>query len=131
MNQNYTVQTIKQLGRRVNDTLLEHIQRQLEFTVQLKCHSDFVSKLPPEATHFASSKRVEFEMFGIGEQVLCMQCHPDFNQAHIQHNLIDKLYDSGMLEDTQKKEAESLTHNTQLQLQRHTMNKIVFNFLNL
>jgi hypothetical protein len=39
-------------------------------------------------------------------------------------------YDNGLLDDQQKKEAESQTFNNQLQLQRHTMNKIIFCFLN-
>ena len=58
--------------------------------------------------------------------MLCFQPHPEFNAAHIQQNCIDKRYDRGLLDDAQKKEAEGLTHNNQLQLQRNTMNKIIF-----
>lgn len=40
--------------------------------------------------------------------------------------IIDKRYDSGLLDDAQKKEAETQTHNNQVQNQRHTVNKIIF-----
>jgi len=67
--------------------------------------------LPDDAVILGTSKRIENEIFGIGNQVLCMQCHPEFNATHIQRNAIEKRYDRGLLDDAQKKEAENLTHN--------------------
>eukprot|EP01023_Acetabularia_acetabulum_P068754 TRINITY_DN9805_c0_g1_i1.p1 TRINITY_DN9805_c0_g1~~TRINITY_DN9805_c0_g1_i1.p1 ORF type:complete len:252 (+),score=36.69 TRINITY_DN9805_c0_g1_i1:253-1008(+) len=41
-------------------------------------HQDQVSDLPPEATVLASSKKTKFEMYSVGDTVLCIQGHPEF-----------------------------------------------------
>jgi hypothetical protein len=67
LSMSYTQKCIKEeLGRRVNDQVMNHIMQQLETVVQYKCHSDYVSQLPREAHLLGTSKRIENEIFGIG-----------------------------------------------------------------
>lgn len=108
----YFMKAINQLGSRVTEKVLPYIRQSFDAFILLACHGDYVYSLPEEATLFASSKRCQIEIWGIREQVLCIQSHPEFNAAHIQQNIIDKRYDCGLLDDQQKKEAESLTYNT-------------------
>ncbi len=44
--------------------------------------------------------------------------------------IVDKLYESGKLDDAQKKEAMASVRNFAVQLQRNSLNKFIFNFLN-
>ena len=44
--------------------------------------------------------------------------------------IVDKLYESGKLDDAQKKEAMASVKNFSVQLQRNSLNKFIFNFLN-
>ena len=44
--------------------------------------------------------------------------------------IVDKLYESGRLDDAQKKEAMASIKNVTVQLQRNSFNKIIVNFIN-
>ncbi|CEP03762.1 hypothetical protein PBRA_003369 [Plasmodiophora brassicae] len=45
----------------------------------LKIHRDQVNKLPPGAELLAKSANTPIEMFSLGDRVLCVQSHPEFN----------------------------------------------------
>eukprot|EP01084_Bolivina_argentea_P072497 131636_1 len=49
----------------------------------LKLHHDQVTKLPSNATVLASSWNVPFEMYNIGDNVLCVQGHPEFDAKYL------------------------------------------------
>ena len=78
---------------------------------------------------FAQTRKCPVEAWGIGEQVLCLQSHPEFNISFVVELMINKLYDQGRMDDVQKKECIAKTKNTSMPLSRHTMNKFIFNFL--
>lgn len=44
-------------------------------------HGDQVETLPPQAVLLGTSESCKNEMFAVGTRLLCMQAHPDFNQA--------------------------------------------------
>jgi len=43
-------------------------------------HQDEVTELPPGAEHLAFSERTPYEMFAIGDNVLCLQGHPEYDE---------------------------------------------------
>ena len=46
-----------------------------------KAHGDHIVELPPGALHHASSGTTEIEVYTIGDNVFCLQGHPEFNEA--------------------------------------------------
>jgi len=44
-------------------------------------HGDHVETLPTEAILLGTSESCKVEMFAVGNRLLCMQAHPDFNQT--------------------------------------------------
>jgi len=114
------------LGKRVTEPVMLLLLEQLMETSILACHKDHVLKLPVQAVLLGGSKHCNNEIWSISNQILCFQSHPEFNASYIQQLIIDKRYDSGLLDDAQKKEAETATNNNEVQLQRHTMNKVIY-----
>lgn len=45
----------------------------------LEIHRDHVIQIPPDAEVLAYNDATSVQMFAVGEQVLCMQGHPEFN----------------------------------------------------
>eukprot|EP01026_Neomeris_dumetosa_P083968 TRINITY_DN9794_c0_g1_i14.p2 TRINITY_DN9794_c0_g1~~TRINITY_DN9794_c0_g1_i14.p2 ORF type:complete len:244 (-),score=40.46 TRINITY_DN9794_c0_g1_i14:1012-1677(-) len=45
----------------------------------IEVHQDSVLELPTEANVLASSPNIPYEMFSVGEHILCMQGHPEFS----------------------------------------------------
>eukprot|EP01083_Nonionella_stella_P096542 271430_1 len=56
----------------------------------LKLHQDQVTKLPPNATVLASSWNVPIEMYHIGDNVLCVQGHPEFDNEYLKEVVIHR-----------------------------------------
>ena len=49
----------------------------------LETHRDVVTKLPPGAVHLARSQLTRYEMFQLGESVLCLQGHPEMDNEEV------------------------------------------------
>jgi GMP synthase-like glutamine amidotransferase len=56
----------------------------------LVSHMDAVTRLPEKARHLASSVRTEYEMFTLGDSVLSLQGHPEYDGGVIEE-IIDLL----------------------------------------
>lgn len=63
----------------------------------LETHADVVTRLPPGAVLLASSPRTEVEVFTVGERVLCLQGHPEMDNAMVAE-LIEKRSARGLLD---------------------------------
>ncbi len=49
----------------------------------LETHRDVITKLPPGAVHLAQSELTLYEMFHLGESVLCLQGHPEMDNEEV------------------------------------------------
>lgn len=58
----------------------------------LELHQDMVSRLPPGAQRLATSKTTENEMFRIGNQVLCIQGHPEMDNEEVRDIITSRDY---------------------------------------
>jgi GMP synthase-like glutamine amidotransferase len=63
----------------------------------LETHADIVTRLPPGATVLARSARTPVEIYTLGDRVLCLQGHPELDNA-IVRELIEKRLERGLLE---------------------------------
>eukprot|EP00759_Apiculatamorpha_spiralis_P011329 PhF_6_TR18726/c0_g1_i1/m.27356 len=54
-----------------------------------ECHGDCVLELPPGASRLATSQSCTNEVFSIGDNVLCMQSHPEFTTSFMRTFLFD------------------------------------------
>jgi len=97
----------------------------------LAVHGDHVKELPPNAQQLGSSKRTDNEIWHINERVLCIQSHPEFNVHYIKELIVNKMYDTGKLDDVQKNECLEKIRNVTLSLSRNTMNKFLYQFLHI
>jgi GMP synthase-like glutamine amidotransferase len=68
----------------------------------LKCHSDYVKKLPEGAVLLGSSSTTLQELWSIEDRVLGCQSSPEFNFTYIRELIINKLYEMGHLDENQK-----------------------------
>ena len=50
----------------------------------LESHQDIVTRLPAQAMHLGASPRTPHEIFAVGENILCLQGHPEFDQAVVE-----------------------------------------------
>jgi GMP synthase (glutamine-hydrolysing) len=50
----------------------------------LESHRDIVTRLPAQAVHLGASARTPHELFAVGENMLCLQGHPEFDGAVIE-----------------------------------------------
>ncbi|XP_010525777.1 PREDICTED: gamma-glutamyl peptidase 5 [Tarenaya hassleriana] len=57
----------------------------------IKCHQDQVLELPETATVLASSDFCNIEMFSVGDHILCIQGHPEYNKD-ILFEIIDRVH---------------------------------------
>lgn len=74
----------------------------------LQSHQDQVLELPPGAVLLASSPKTPIEMFSMGDEVLCIQGHPEFLPDIVQ-GIIAERRDSELIpEDTAKEGLDSL-----------------------
>ncbi len=75
----------------------------------LKSHQDTVVALPPGAVHLVTSDSIRHEMFAVGQSVLCLQGHPEFDHETVQE-IIEELKGRGVLSRSKEREAtESLS----------------------
>jgi len=58
-----------------------HIPQNLEYMYIVECHGDNVEVLPDGATLYGTSESTPVEVFGIGNNILAFQGHPEFNAA--------------------------------------------------
>lgn len=63
----------------------------------IKCHQDEVLELPESATVLASSEVCEVEMFSIGDHLLCIQGHPEYNKE-ILFEIVDRVLNMKLME---------------------------------
>ena len=63
----------------------------------LETHSDIVTRLPPGAVLLASSALTPVEVYTVGERVLCLQGHPEMDNAMVAE-LIEKRSERGLLD---------------------------------
>jgi len=97
-------------------------------------HGDHVAVLPleisgrPEFRLEACSVRTPHELWTFGDQVLCMQAHPELTAYLMQRLIIDRLSNLGRLSPEQKARAETLLHEGP-PLFRHVMLRIIARFL--
>ena len=66
----YELNYVKKLNLEVKDKL-----------VITQVHGDYIVNVPSEAVVHASSERANVEIFSIGENVLALQGHPEYNEA--------------------------------------------------
>ena len=102
---------------------------ELKDQVLLSTHPDQVQRIPQGAQTFSSSRRCQYEMWGIGKQVLCLQSSPEFNINVVEELVISKWYDQGRMDDVQKKEASAKVKNFAVPLTRNTLQRFVYQFL--
>lgn len=63
-------------------------------------HGENVNKLPAGAETMAFSDRSAHEIWRLGERVLCLQAHPEFNKHFIESVIVQKMYsEDGKLDD--------------------------------
>ncbi len=49
----------------------------------LETHSDVITRLPDGAVPLASSEKTEYEMYHLGDKVLCLQGHPEMDNEEV------------------------------------------------
>jgi len=62
--------------------------KNLESLYIVECHGDNVVALPEGATLYATSERTPVEVFGMGDNILAFQGHPEFNASI----MLDKVF---------------------------------------
>ena len=98
--------------RRIIDDFINQNDSQERYMEQLKLqmgtlivhtvHGDHVAMLPQGAVNLGYSDRTENEIWRIDDRVLCVQSHPEFNANYIEEMIINKMYDTGELDDMKK-----------------------------
>lgn len=63
----------------------------------IKCHQDEVYELPESATLLAYSDKCNVEMASIGNHLLCIQGHPEYNKE-ILFEIIDRVVNMKLME---------------------------------
>jgi GMP synthase-like glutamine amidotransferase len=72
----------------------------------LVSHMDAVTRLPDGARHLAYSARTEYEMFTLGDSVLSLQGHPEYDSGVIEE-IIDLLTDHAILPSDRAEEGRA------------------------
>ena len=67
------------------------IPNTLDCLYLVECHGDNVEVLPDNAVLYAESDKTPVEIFGIKENLLAMQGHPEFNPSF----MLDKIFPEG------------------------------------
>ncbi|XP_010438161.1 PREDICTED: gamma-glutamyl peptidase 3 [Camelina sativa] len=78
----------------------------------IKCHQDEVLELPESATVLASSEICEVEMFSIGDHLLCIQGHPEYNKE-ILFEIVDRVLNMKRMEQEFADKAKSTMDTAQ------------------
>eukprot|EP00357_Protocruzia_adherens_P018322 CAMPEP_0115019220 /NCGR_PEP_ID=MMETSP0216-20121206/29305_1 /TAXON_ID=223996 /ORGANISM="Protocruzia adherens, Strain Boccale" /LENGTH=434 /DNA_ID=CAMNT_0002390631 /DNA_START=1 /DNA_END=1305 /DNA_ORIENTATION=+ len=97
-SKDYVRDSVYQLGEANELTLLES-------------HGDHVSRLPDNATLYASSAGAYNELWGIGDNVLCFQAHPEVNRDMWDSVLKDRLVMRKIIDQEMKEKAETNFRN--------------------
>jgi GMP synthase-like glutamine amidotransferase len=81
----------------------------------LETHQDVVTRLPPGAVHLAYSEKTRYEIFHVGETVLCLQGHPEVDGEEVREiisrrreQLPPPVVESGLASLTQEPHREFL-----------------------
>jgi len=72
----------------------------------LETHGQCVTELPENAILAASSETCENEVWYIGNNILAMQCHPEFTVQLMKDKILDKLTAKGILSEDDVAESE-------------------------
>ncbi|CAN6482321.1 unnamed protein product [Victoria cruziana] len=65
----------------------------------IECHRDEILELPPDAEVLAWSDKTKVEMFRLGDHILGIQGHPEYNKDILCH-LIDRLLQRNLIDDS-------------------------------
>lgn len=77
----------------------------------LQIHQDHVETLPPDGRLLAHTPATPVQVFAVGDHVLCMQGHPEFNEA-ILRDLVERRMESGKIsKDAGQAALDSLSLN--------------------
>ena len=76
----------------------------------LKLHQDQVHELPPDGTLLASSCNTPIEMYSVGENVLCVQGHPEFETEYLR-KVVEHRHKDGKIPDEAKNICMRSTHD--------------------
>ena len=106
------------------------LKEELDEMIVHAVHGENVDILPKGAECLASSDRSQHEIWKLGDRVLCIQSHPEFNQHYIEQVIVQKMYaEDGKLDDMQRNEVLASLTDPELPIMRNLLNKFVFNFL--
>lgn len=86
------------------------MQPALERVSLLFSHQDQVVKLPPKAELLAEDEFCPYQMFSVGDHILCLQGHPEFTPAFAKGRLDSRIDRVGR--DTYDRAVGSLGHPT-------------------
>jgi GMP synthase-like glutamine amidotransferase len=93
--------TLNEAGRRL--PALADAPRPLRI---IETHSDIAVRLPPGAVVLASSPRTPFEIFTLGERVLCLQGHPEMDNDMVSE-LLEKRLKIGLFDEERAAEGRA------------------------
>lgn len=102
-----------------------------ETLLLLESHGDCVHILPPNVTKIAQSKGSENEAFVIGDHVLSVQSHPEFNGAMITKRIFQTLCEKGIFNDEKEaNECKESVLNDKVNDSNTIFRNVVRKFLN-
>ena len=70
----------------------------------LQTHRDIITQLPPKAQLLGNSTNTPCEMFCLGENILCLQGHPEMDNEQVSE-LVEKRWQRGFFEEADAKPA--------------------------
>ena len=111
------------------DRYLEQLKHLMGTLIVHTVHGDHVALLPNGAVNLGYSDRTENEIWRIEDRVLCIQSHPEFNANYIEEMIVNKMYDTGELDDMKKDEVLERINNNELLLTRNVLNMFIFSFI--
>jgi len=92
-------------------------------------HGDHVSRLPEGGVNLAYSERTENEIWQVGDSVLAVQGHPEFNYCILKEMIIDRIHRLGRIDDAKRDELLSKANETNHMLNRNLLTKIILSFM--
>ena len=108
---------------------MEQLKSQMSSLIVHTVHGDHVALLPQGAVNLGYSDRTENEIWRIDDRVLCIQSHPEFNANYIEEMIVNKMYDTGELDDMKKDEVLERINDNELLLTRNVLNMFIFSFI--
>merc|ERR1712154_462533 len=94
----------------------------------LKLHQDQVHELPPEGTLLASSADTPIEMYCVGDNVLCVQGHPEFKTKYLR-KVVEHRHENGAIPDENKNICMRSTHDQSTYKTIKSWNTLLRNWL--